>query len=141
MSVKYYLQQLIYIDEDINSRLAELAQVRANLQVAKTSRIKDVSVQETNSVYDDRYLKLFEMEQTIDQEIKRLIDLKAEARVKIDKCEDPLHRIILREHYINSKSWEEIAEDLNMSKRHVLRVHGSALVDFQRMSPNVTKCH
>lgn len=132
MSVKYYLQQLIYIDEDINSRLAELAQVRANLQVAKTSRIKDVSVQETNSVYDDRYLKLFEMEQTIDQEIKRLIDLKVEARVKIDKCEDPLHRIILRERYINSKKWEEIAEDLNMSKRHVLKIHGSALIDFQK---------
>lgn len=140
MNAKEYLKQLAYIDMNINSRLVELGQVRANLQVVKSNGLKTVSVQENNvRNYDDRYLKLFELDEEINKEVDRLCKLKNEARIKIDKCQNPLHQVVLRERYINGKNWEEIADFLHFSKSHVIRIHGSALVDFNKNNPMLDK--
>ena len=142
MNAKEYLKRLVYIDADINARIAELAQVRANLQVAKSSAPKPISVQEGHEgVYDDRYLKLFELDEAINCEIRKLTDLKVSTRGRIDRCKNPLHSVILREKYINRKSWEELEDIFGYTRRQLHRIHGDALQDFTDQNKDVTKCH
>ena len=39
---------------------------------------------------------------------------------------------ILTEYYINCQRWEDIAESMEMSVRHTLRLHGEALQVFRK---------
>lgn len=60
---------------------------------------------------------------------KQLIEIDQEL-VNIEKTVaglDPLHRLILNEHYFNQKPWAEICEELHYSKRQILRLHRQAL--------------
>lgn len=68
----------------------------------------------------------------IRQEIIRLINLKKEIRGKINQLSKPVYVGILTDYYINDKTWQEIAEGLNLSERHVYRIHGNALNEFRK---------
>lgn len=127
---KKYLSQLLYIDADINSRQVELEQVRDDLISIPATQYKNDSVQEGLSTYDDRYTRLFELSEYISAKIDVLHDLREEATKKIDRCSKPEYMIILRERYINGKHWDEIALEMNVTRRHVTRLHGQALKDF-----------
>ena len=39
---------------------------------------------------------------------------------------------ILTEYYINCQRWEDIAESMEMSVRHTLRLHGEAVQAFRK---------
>lgn len=137
MTAKDYLNKLLYIDVDINSRQEELDQVRADLTSVPTSKLGE-SVRETQGAYDDRYTRLFELNEYISKKIDMLYELKEEATKRIDRCSKPKYQVVLRERYINGKDWDAIALSLNMTKRHVFRLHGQALQDF---SENNKRCH
>lgn len=133
MTAKEYLNKLLKIEADIQSRQNELLRVREELLSIQPNNMKDINVQESRSKpYDERFLKLFEHEEYIKEKIKEKIELRKEASLKIDQCKYPIHTTILRLRYLNGLSWDEIAGALNYGGRHVRRIHGSALQDFER---------
>lgn len=141
MNAKEYLNQVRYNDANIASRIDERNRLWISLTSIKSSRIKEISVQESNQKNDDRFEKVLELDRYIDREIDKLYELKLEISKRIDRCDEQMHSIILRERYLNYKSWYDIAVLLNYDKRHILRIHGHALIDFSNHNQDVTKCH
>ena len=128
---KEYLKQIEYVNDDINSRLREKNELRRAMAV-RTSAITDVKVQESRSGrYDDKYMRYFEVAESIDERIDELVDLKMKISNEIDLIDDPLYRLVLRNRYINLLTFEDIASMLNKSIRYIYQVHGDALVDFK----------
>ena len=84
--------------------------------------------------YDERYIKIIEAGEEIDKRIDKLVDKKIEASSKIDELDelDNTSAVILRERYINLKSWEDISENMNYSLRHVMNLHSKALMEFDK---------
>ena len=130
-----------YNDANIASRIDERNRLWISLTSIKSSRIKEISVQESNQKNDNRFEKVLELDRYIDREIDKLYELKLEISKRIDRCDEQMHSIILRERYLNYKSWYDIAVLLNYDKRHILRIHGHALIDFSNHNQDVTKCH
>lgn len=129
--VKEYLAQARYLDADINSRQQELDMTRKNLTSLQGQELKQDVVQSSRTGhYDDKFSLLFEIGETITDKIDELVELKREISERIDRVEDRVYVIILRERYINMLEFHQIANRLNQSERHITRMHGQALADF-----------
>ncbi len=63
----------------------------------------------------------------IEKRVMKLCKYRLDMINLISKLENPIHRTILFDRYINCLSWEEIACRLEMTKRHIYRLHGKAL--------------
>lgn len=123
-----YLDQAYRLDERINSRLLQLAQLK-DMATTITSHIKDICVQEShnNHKLEDTIVKIVEQEKEIDNEIDALVELKADVRHVIDKVPNVEQRLLLEERYLCFKSWEEIAADMSYGLRWIYKLHDKAL--------------
>lgn len=138
MRAKEYLSRAYYLDKDIDSRQRELDLMRKNLTSVKTTQMQQDIVQSSNSHhYDERYSKLIELDEDITKKIDELVQFKTKITKEIDRVTDKLNMIILRERYINMLEWHEIANLLDQSERHVTRLHGYALEDFEKANKNL----
>lgn len=138
MEVKEYLNQIRHVDNEIQAHLEERNRLRQAIEL-KTTSFNDNKVQETNSSnFDERYIKYVDMADVINNKIDMLIDLKMKVSSEIDQLEKAEHRLLLRQRYINLKSFEQIAVQMGYEIRQIHRIHGNAL---QNMSQNVIECH
>lgn len=134
MTAKSYLNQIRIIDQDIQSRIEEKQRLYATL-IGSPSITHDVVQSSKTDAYDERYMKIIEAGEEIDKRIDKLVDKKIEASRKIDELgkENNTSMVILRERYINLKTWEQIACQMNYSIRHINRLHGEALDQFDKV--------
>lgn len=134
---KEYLSQIRYIDNDIRSRQEEVERLQSMLTV-NTSSIKEDKVQESRQgYYDDRYMAYLKEKEKINSLIDELVNLKVKITNEIDLLEDRRYRVILREYYLNMRSFPNIAYSMNYDLRHVHRLHGEALLAIK----DVIVCH
>lgn len=126
MNIKAYLRQIRLLDHEINSKIREKEALYNTL--FKIPRLKETMVQESGGgQVDDIYVKILEIEQEINRDIDRLVDLKREVSCFIDTLEDPRYRIVLRDYYLAGHTWKQVAVDNHWSCQHVWRLHGEAL--------------
>lgn len=71
--------------------------------------------------------KILDAEARVDEEVELLIAVEHEVTRAINKVKDASLRTLLYERYINGKTWERIAVDMNYSYRGVTKMHGRAL--------------
>ena len=55
----------------------------------------------------------------------------------VNKLDDATLRTLLILRYLNFQTWEMIACKMNYGYRHILRLHGNALIEIK----NVIECH
>lgn len=142
MTPKQYLQQAYLLDEKINSRLRELEQLRrleASVQGVDLTRERVQCSRRFRSQVENIAQKIIDLEQRINSEIDRLLELKLEIRKVIESVDNATEQLLLRLRYIEYKRWDEIAEIMGYSKRQVTRLHGYALQKI-KLSLNVPKC-
>lgn len=67
----------------------------------------------------------------LERKLKKAYEAEIEAldriETAIEALEDPLHRAVLRGHYIELKRIEKIAEEMNFSDKTIWRVHRKAI--------------
>lgn len=126
--VKAYLSQVRYLNHNIDSRQRELDSIRQSF--LKVSSVKDDKVQESGGQYDDKYMLLFEISEEINGEVDVLINKQRTIRKQIDQLDDALSVIVLRERYLNGRTWEQIADGMGQSVRNIHNLHGKALEEF-----------
>jgi len=138
MKGRQYLNQIKYIDQDIDSRLIELENMRHNM--IRSPQIKEVSVQEGHGNGTEKsYMRLLEMCEEAEKKLDDLNRLKAECIRLINQVENRVSVIILRQRYINMKSWSVIADQLNLTVRQTQNLHGVALKEFDIVYANRSK--
>ena len=75
-------------------------------------------------------LKIVMLEQEINAEIDKYVDLKRKITGEIQSLQDPQFIKVLFKRYVEYKGFDKIAVELECSERNVYTIHGQALKDF-----------
>jgi DNA-directed RNA polymerase specialized sigma subunit len=128
MNAKEYLSQAFHIDQRINSKLEQVMKLRETSTKA-TATLSDMPRGDSPNVHrmEDTIVKIIDLENEINRDIDRLVDLKRDAREVINRLSDPDQQLILELRYLCYKSWTQIMEALDYSETSVYRLHGQAL--------------
>ena len=76
-----------------------------------------------------------ELEADISRKIERFLQLKHKIINEIQSLDNAVYVSILYKRYVEYKSLEEIAVEMNYSYRQIKRLHGLALLDFKKDVP------
>lgn len=132
MEAKEYLEQLLFLDKEISSKIATIQSLKS-LAEKCTATLSDMPKSQGLKTKEDIIIKKVILEQKLDLNVDQLIDHKKEAMEKIEGLGQPIYKILLWERYINGKSWVRIAQNLNYSNMQIHRLHSNALKEFQKM--------
>ena len=132
MTTKEYLCQISRLDRMINNKLSEISQLRE--LAMSISAIKNEERVQTTPNFDKigtAYCKIEAMEEKLDKLIDEFVDKKNLIISQIDKIENETYYEILFARYIEKKTFEKIADEMNYSFRNTTRLHGRALREFE----------
>lgn len=135
MNAKQYLLRVRHIDKEINSLLMTISETRAKLTKVTQSFDGD-GAQSTKDPH--KFDRLVELEALCDDLIDEQLRLKEETLRTISQLQDRRHRLVLKEYYVDCKTWEQVAVDLRYAFRHVIRLHGAALGAMQELMNNMS---
>lgn len=132
MENNYHLKQIRLIDKEINQMLNELERIRCSLM--RSPQLKQVSVQKSKvGLKDDVYIKMIEYNDKINQKVDELIDTKKKVFDIIEQIKDHEQRLILKMRYVDCEKWEDIEQELHVSKNTMHRIHRKALKEFNSL--------
>ena len=72
-------------------------------------------------------VKIVDMEKELDEDIDKLVSLKADIMHTIKKVEDAECQMLLEDRYLRFLTWEAIADNMGYTVRNVYILHGKAL--------------
>jgi len=127
-NVKQWLNRARNIDKEINHLIEQRDEERSRL-LSITQKLTGDTVQSTKDPH--KFDRLVEYEVEIDRQIDELIRVKTEILKAISKLTDGRYREILRLRYLEAKTFEQIAVEMNYSWRHVCTLHGRALIRME----------
>ena len=118
MNAEEFLSQAYRIDQQIQSKVAQLDRIRA-CAYGSGIRFGDVKVQTSGppNRVEESVLNIMEEERAINEEIDRLVDTKRQIREVISQVEDVTCRLLLEKRNLLFQTWIDICRDMNMSKR------------------------
>ena len=133
MTAKEYLGQAKVMDDLIRSKEREYRELKKDAELLKAvntsgSSVKDGNVSDPMRVID----KIIAMQNEITKEIKKLVDLKAEIRHRINRVYNPQLVALLTDKYINGLTLDDIAENTGKSYETIKGWHGEALQIFRK---------
>lgn len=128
MTAKEYLSQARYINQQIDSKLQQVASLR-ELATKTSMPMSDMpgSPNITTDKLENTMTKIVDMGNQINEMVGRLIELKLEITFVVQKVEDTEARVLLEMRYLCFKQWDEIAVAMGYDIRHIYRLHQSAL--------------
>ncbi len=128
LSTKDYLSQAYRIDRRINAKLEQVMALR-ELATKATNTLSDMPRSDSPNLcrMESIIVKIIGLEDEINCDIDRLIDLKREIRSIINAVKSPEHQTLLELRYLCFKTWEQIAVEMNYSIQHAFRIHEQAL--------------
>ena len=129
MTVKEYLRQAYRLDHRIDSDIAEMERLREMACSIGAPGFEEHynPNHPTEAPFVRAIEKVWKMEQKINAEIDRLVDLKAQIRSVIEAVSDPNERMVLRYRYIHNMTWERIGDELHAGETSIRRWHANAL--------------
>lgn len=133
MTTKEWLSRGWKLHGEINALLEEkkLAFDLACSATASTDKERVTTTRRNCS--EDKFIRYAEYERQIDSRIDMLYRIKQEIRQAIEQVENPIYRTLLIKRYLNFKTWEKIAEEMNYSYMHITRLHGKALQEVKML--------
>lgn len=133
MKTKDYLSQVSRLNKMINNKLSEIHQLR-ELSVSISAIGNDEKVQ-TSPNFDKIgtvIAKIDELENNLDKMIDEYLVKRERIIAQIDTMEEESVYQILFSRYIEKKTFEKIATEMEYSWRQIVRLHGKALQQFEK---------
>lgn len=131
-----YLYQFRKLKYQIDSQIEELQNLRSMMISIKSLSFDSDKIQ---SSPDDKLTGLIsnalDLEKEIYENSNRLINIQRETRTAIEQSEtnSEQEKLLLRNYFINGFSWNQCANIMNISERHIHRLKKKAIENF--------KCH
>lgn len=133
MTTKQYLNQIDRINRMVNNKLAEIYQLKTMVCSISVSANEDkVQSSSDKDKLGSAVAKIVDLENEINKAIDIYVDKKERIVSQIDSIKDIMEYRVLFSRYIEYKTFEQIAEDNDYSVRQILRIHGNALVEFEK---------
>jgi DNA-directed RNA polymerase specialized sigma subunit len=130
MTAKQWLNRARRIDREIRTLEEVITSTRERLESVTQSYSGD-GAQSTKDPH--KFDRLVELESLVNEKIDEQIKIKTEILEAISQIRDRRQRIVLTEYYLNMKTWEQVAVEINYSWRQVMNIHGRALQEMQRI--------
>ncbi len=125
---KQWLKSYKALNLSIDQKLEELERLKS--LACKVTQAMTGMPRGGNSGKENTYLKIIELEDAINGEIDKYIELRNEIETAILSVNDLKLQNVLRHRYINGMTWESIAVKMNYDYRWVLKLHGKALTEL-----------
>lgn len=126
MTAKEYLSQYKTLNGEINAKLEQKRQLFALATSVAPSNTHGGCGNVSDKV-GRTVAKLLDLEREINSDIDRLVDLRREIEDVIADVPDERLRMLLELRYVNGLTFEEIAENLDLSTVQIWRLHKIAL--------------
>ena len=133
MQAREYLRQLKTLDNIINAKLLEKERIRALGEKITPSLTERVQGGDIGDKVANTAIKLVELDEQIQEDIDRMVDLKKEANRFIEYMNNSNHKAILSMYYLSNISFKEIADKLAYSFKWVSKEHTKALKEFDKI--------
>ncbi len=124
-----YLSGAARLDRKIDIDLERLTALREYAKSVRSSPLgeKVASSGTGEARFTDIVGKIYELEQLIDEETDKLVDLKSEISEAINSLEDYEEQSVLYFRYVCNLSFARIAENMLVSKSKAFTLHESAI--------------
>ena len=126
---RIYLQQVTHLDRRIQQKFEQVEDLRSMLGKI-TATVSDLPMG-GGSIYKGGDLalinKIVDLENEINRDVDRLIDLKRHISGIIEAVEDPRERELLVYRYLQGKTFEEIAFKMHYHWNWIHKLHSQAL--------------
>lgn len=123
-----YLLQVQKLDSSIDSRLEQVAHLKAMTTKITTTLKQDVvSGSGNQDKIGDAIAKIIDLENEINRDIDTYVDKKREICRVIESVKDPDQMVVLQKRYLLYEPWEQIALEMHCTYRNVCYIHGRAL--------------
>lgn len=128
MTAKEYLSQAYRLDQRINSKIEQVASLN-ELATKCTSTLTGMprNPNRASSTMADAVGKIIDLQNEINRDIDRLVDLKREIVTVIKATQNPEYQTLLEKRYLCFLTWEKIAVDMGYDLRWLYRIHKRAL--------------
>lgn len=143
MTAKEYLQQLWYIDRELDEKARQIEYLRAKAencsQADPSGMPKGAGGKDKIS---DIVIRMVDLQTYISIRWDDLVNLREKITRQINGLKNPRSRIVLEARYLRKKeerSWNILERDLNYEKSSLLRIHRKALREFERRYPEIRK--
>ncbi len=115
----------------IERRVAALRESKIKAYASATNAVSSTRMgysSRDNYITGDKKTEHYaEISAEVDRQIAELEKVRAELMNVIGKVEDDILCALLTEYYINNLKWDEVADRLGYTTRHVARLHKRAL--------------
>ena len=132
MTAKEFLCQLKTLDNMINAKLLEKERMRA-LTTKVTAGLSERVKGGGGGGIENAVIKMLELEEQLNVDIDRLVNLKAEARLLIEELADDKHKIVLSMYYVSDMTFEKISEETHYSIGAIHKFYRNALKEFEEV--------
>lgn len=132
MTAKEYLGRLRSLELRLLANANEIENL-TNIATHITSAINSDGIHTTGTTSDklgNCVARIVDLRNEIDADIEALENVRKEIIDSIENVQTTKHRELLRMRYVSHMTFEEIAVEMDMSWRHIIRLHGYALKEF-----------
>ena len=128
MTAKEYLSQAFSLDQRINCKLEQVGRLRELAEKA-TQTLSDMPGSATRNTHrmEDTIVKMLTLENEINDDIDKLIDIKSEITHMIKRVPNPEEQTLLEWRYLCFKTWEQISVDTGYTLQNLYKLHAKAL--------------
>lgn len=140
MDAKEFLKNIRCLDSQIRNKQIEIYQLQGDMQSIKgISYEPKFSTSSNGKSPQEIYInKLVGYQLELNAIIDEMVEQKKKAMKLIDKLSKPEYIDILYRRYIHGQKWEQIALDMEYSFRNVLKLHGLALQELNKIIKECT---
>ncbi len=138
MKAKEYLQQLQKLDIVINQKLQELYELKKlqDIKAIDYTKEKVQSSRQNGANFETILIKIIDMENEINAEIDRFIDMKHNIINQIQNLDNSKYMQVLYKRYVEYKRLEMIAVEMNYTYQYIRKSHKYALEEFEKVNIN-----
>lgn len=127
MTAKEYLSQYRSLNDSINAKLEQVAELRRKARTVSSGSSDGTHSSTPRDRIGEITARIVDMEREINEDIDRSVDLQREIRAAIAAVPEMRLRTLLEYKYINLLTLEETAARMNYSYPQICRLHGRAL--------------
>ena len=128
MTAKEFLSQAYVLDQRIQAKMRQIADLRALASTVNGFASNEPVVQTRDVTgLQSAVARIIEEEQVLNEEIDALVEARQQIREVIDRLPDPMMCLILERRYLLFENWEKISADLTYSERWIYERHRQAL--------------
>lgn len=137
MDTKQYLSQVERLEKMIQNKLSEIYQLKTMAcSVTVSNDNERVQTSSDKDRLGSTIVKIIDLEKETDRLIDSFVDKRNHIIEQIDGIEDMNMYHVLSARYVGRKTFDDIAAEMNYSRMQVNRIHGNALLEFEKLYGN-----